>query len=277
MIIGDSMDKYIIGIDLDGTLLVDHKEISDFNKKVINKVRELGHKVVIATGRPSFGAMPFYKELKLDTPLIIDNGSSVISNNGEVIFESKMPLELLKRLFYENLDLIDSSFCNGKINGYIYNKNDIFREILISMNCSNFIEGPLDKILEEEVHSFMCIARPEKTDELVDRFNSYEGISARVWKGEVHIIEVYQSSLSKLTALKQAAEYLGINFENSIAFGDDVNDIEMIQGCSFGYALSNGVDIVKEIAYGVTKYPNDKNGVGMQLVEFFKLNIETII
>ncbi len=270
------MEKYIIGIDLDGTLLINHKEISELNKKVIKKVIEMGHKVVIATGRPSFGAMPFYRELALSTPLVVDNGSSVISTNGDAIFESKMPLDLLKKLFFENINLIKSSYCNGKVNGYIYNRNDIFRDILISMNYSNFVEGPLDEVLDEEVHSFMCIAKEGKTNELVSKFQSYDGISARVWKGETPIIEVYQSSLSKLTGLKHVAKYLNIDFKNSITFGDDVNDLEMLNGATYGFAMNNATDMIKQNAYSVTKYSNDDSGVGMQLAEFFNINIDSI-
>ncbi len=270
------MDKYIIGIDLDGTLLVEHKELSDLNKKIIKKVCELGHKVVIATGRPSFGAMPFYRELKLDTPLVVDNGSTVINNNGEHIFESRIPLVLLKKLFFENLDMIESSFCNGKATGYIYNRNKVFREILVSMNFSDFKEGPLDEILDEEVNSFMCLAKDGKTDALVKKFQSYDGINARVWKGETPIIEVYQSKLSKLTGLQFVAEHLGIDFKNSISFGDDVNDIEMLNGCTHGYAMVNASPIARDSAKKVTKYPNNDSGVGRQLAEFFNINIDSI-
>ncbi len=270
------MKKYIIGIDLDGTLLIEHKEISDLNKKIIKKVRELGHKVVIATGRPSFGAMPFYKELGLDTPLIVDNGSTIMSNNGEYIFESKISLDLLRKLFFENLDLIDSSYCNGKATGYIYNRSEIFRQILISMNFSTFVEGPLNEVLDEEVNSFMCLAKDGKTEELVKKFQSYDGINARVWKGDTPIIEVYQSKLSKLTALEYVAKYLGIDFENSIAFGDDVNDIEMLQGCTYGYAMLNASLPAKNCTNHMTKYPNDESGVGLQIAEFFNINIDSI-
>ncbi len=270
------MEKYIIGIDLDGTLLIEHREISDLNKKIIKKVRELGHIVVIATGRPSFGAMPFYRELNLDSPLIVDNGSTVLSSNGEHIFESRIPLDLLKKLFFENLDLIESSYCNGKATGYIYNRNEMFREILISMNYSDFVEGPLDEVLKEEVNSFMCIAKDGKTEELVKKFKSYDGINARVWKGDTPIIEVYQSTLSKLTALKLTAEHLKIDFKNSISFGDDVNDIEMLQGCTYGYAMANAAMAAKNSTTNITKYTNDKSGVGLQLAEFFNIDLDSI-
>ncbi len=270
------MEKYIIGIDLDGTLLIEHSRISDLTKKIIAKVIELGHKVVISTGRPSFGALPFYKELGLTTPLVVDNGSSVLDHNGETIFESKIPLDFLKKIFLDNIDLIEGSFCNGKVNGYIYNNVDIFKVILESMNCTSFVNGRLDEVLDEKVHSFMCIAKDGRSEELVERFKSYDGMSARVWQGEVPIIEVYQSSLSKLNALKKAAQSLEIDFKNSISFGDDINDLEMIKGTTYGFAMNNAIDLIKESAFGITKFPNDKDGVAMQLAEFFNIDVDTI-
>ncbi len=58
------MDKHLIALDLDGTLLKDDKTISDKTKKVISKAKEQGHVVMIATGRPFRSSEMYYHELE---------------------------------------------------------------------------------------------------------------------------------------------------------------------------------------------------------------------
>ena len=71
------MDKHLIALDLDGTLLRDDKTISDKTKKVISKAKEQGHVVMIATGRPFRSSEMYYHELNLDTPIVNFNGAFV--------------------------------------------------------------------------------------------------------------------------------------------------------------------------------------------------------
>ena len=63
-------EKHLIALDLDGTLLKDDKTISYKTKHVIQKAREAGHVVMIATGRPFRSSEMYYRELQLDTPIV---------------------------------------------------------------------------------------------------------------------------------------------------------------------------------------------------------------
>ena len=71
------MDKYLICLDLDGTLLTDEKKISPFTKQVLTTLKQDGHELMISTGRPYRATVPYYKELKLTTPVVNFNGAFV--------------------------------------------------------------------------------------------------------------------------------------------------------------------------------------------------------
>lgn len=71
------MEKHIIALDLDGTLLTDQKTISEKNLKTIQAAKEAGHIVVIATGRPHRGSKQYYAQMDLTTPMVNMNGAYV--------------------------------------------------------------------------------------------------------------------------------------------------------------------------------------------------------
>ena len=64
------MKKYLIALDLDGTLLPDLYSLTDYSKKIFNKLNELGHDIVITTGRPLRSSKFVYDAFNLKTPLI---------------------------------------------------------------------------------------------------------------------------------------------------------------------------------------------------------------
>lgn len=70
-------ERHLIALDLDGTLLKDDKTISPKTKTVLNKAREMGHVVMIATGRPFRSSELYYRELGLDTPIVNFNGAFI--------------------------------------------------------------------------------------------------------------------------------------------------------------------------------------------------------
>ena len=71
------MKPYLICLDLDGTLLNDNKEISDYTKQVLTTLKKQGHRIMIATGRPYRASQIYYHELNMDTPIVNFNGAYV--------------------------------------------------------------------------------------------------------------------------------------------------------------------------------------------------------
>lgn len=70
-------DQHLIALDLDGTLLTNEKTISPTTKRVLEKAKQEGHIVMIATGRPYRSSAMYYSELDLSTPIVNFNGALV--------------------------------------------------------------------------------------------------------------------------------------------------------------------------------------------------------
>lgn len=100
-----------------------------------------------------------------------------------------------------------------------------------------------------------------------------EVIDHRSWAAPWHVIEIVKSGLNKAVGLKKAADYFNIPSERIIAFGDEDNDLDMLEYAGHGIAMGNGIESVKNIANEVT-LSNEEDGVGVYLNDF--LNLKTL-
>ena len=78
--------------------------------------------------------------------------------------------------------------------------------------------------------------------------------------------------ISKYTALTYVADIYKIKNEHILAFGDGINDVEMIRDVGVGVAMKNGVDVVKAVAKHFTEYTNKEDGIANYLIDFFNLS-----
>src|SRR5699024_11285743 len=82
-----------------------------------------------------------------------------------------------------------------------------------------------------------------------------------------------KKGINKAVGVDYARSYLDIPQKNTIAFGDEDNDTEMLQYVEHGVAMKNGIDDIKAISKYVTKYNNNNNGIGHFLNDFFDLRL----
>ena len=90
------MEKYLIMSDLDGTLLNHKRKIPNKSIRYIRKLVKEGHYFIFSTGRPYQGCIQFYNKLKINCPLVCDNGGSIhFPNNHSKDIITSIPLELI--------------------------------------------------------------------------------------------------------------------------------------------------------------------------------------
>ena len=106
------MEKHLIALDLDGTLLNSNHEISNYTKQVLQKITDLGHLVCIATGRPYHSTIQYYKEMNMESPLITDNGGNIREPNNPKFTPvvDGIPTKVAHDLFNFSKDHIESAF-----------------------------------------------------------------------------------------------------------------------------------------------------------------------
>lgn len=265
---------YLIALDLDGTLLNDDKEITDRTKKVIKQAIKEGHKVVISTGRPYRASKTYYKELGLDTPIINFNGAFIHHplDPSWGVYHTPLDIETARSVI-RTCEAFQLKNIIAEVVDTVYIQNRVEETVnAFSMGEPEVHTGNLHDILVDSPTSILIHPFSEDVDLMRSALEKYhaEVIEHRVWAAPWHIIEIVRKGLSKAEGLKRVSKYYHIPQERIIAFGDEDNDLEMIDYAGQGIAMGNAIDELKNIAYAVTK-SNEENGIAIYLEDALSL------
>lgn len=269
-------EKYIIALDLDGTLLTDDKKISNRTKQVLKKAQEKGHFICIATGRPYRASIQYYNELKLSTPIINFNGafihhpydSSFGTHHTTLDLKTaKVIIDTCEAFQVQNImvEIIDDY--------YLRYFDEVFIETFtLGQNPVDY--GNLQTLLTEDPTTILVHPQEHHVDELFALLKDAhaEIIQQRVWQAPWNIIEIVRKGLNKAVGLQKIANYYNIPRERIIAFGDEENDLEMIEFAGIGVAMSNGINELKNIANAVTK-SNEEDGIALFLEDILNIKL----
>lgn len=272
------MDKHLICLDLDGTLLTDEKNISPYTKKVLTTLKQQGHELMISTGRPYRASVPYYKELKMTTPVVNFNGAFVHhpTDFDFQIMHETLDKEVTKEIAKKVPELnIKNIVAEIKDNIYIHYHDSVLFDAF-TMGNPKISVGELQDTVTEDVTSILVQAEesemPHIRKTLDDLFA--EVIEQRRWGAPYPVLEIIKKGINKAVGVNYAREYLGIPQSRTIAFGDEDNDTEMLQYVEHGVAMKNGIDDIKNVSKYITEYNNNNDGIGHFLNEFFDLRLK---
>lgn len=264
------MKRHIIAIDLDGTTLTRKKTILPRTKTAIELIRQQGHKVIIATGRPPRSSVNYYRELGLEHPMVNFNGALIHDpEHPERDIHFPMDRDVV-------LDIVQECRRFGVHNVMVEMKDSFYAEKvdeLISFlgdGTEPHGVGPIESYILEHPTSILIHTAKENITPLRQTLNQkYEGLVAhRYWSAPYHVIEVVKAGISKATGLQILADRMGFAKEDVIAFGDEENDLEMIEWAGLGVAMGNANPMLKQIADVITD-TNESNGIALQLEKLF--------
>lgn len=254
----------LIAIDMDGTLLNEKKHIDKAEKEAIHEAIEAGIKIVLCTGRPLYGILPFYEELGLSE---LDSEGYVILNNGCSIHKTK-DWKLIDQVNFTSDDIeylykfsesydINFTLVNDT---YYFNIGRKPTDELIK--DAGFVFSDITDISLEEAksgkHKIMKIMFLGDPEIMADFQEKNEDIIKSKYSGvlsQSYVYEVFPKDNNKGTGLKKLAEKLGIKQEEVMAIGDGNNDIEMFEYANYSVAMKNATELAKKAA----KYETDSN------------------
>lgn len=261
--------KYkLLVLDVDGTLLNDEREISKRTLAALLKVQQMGVRIVLASGRPTYGLMPLAKTLELGNYggfVLSYNGCQIIkAQNGEILFERRINPEMLPYLEKK-----------ARKNGFaIFTYHD---DTLITDSPDNeYIknEALLNnlKIIKEDEFSTAIDFAPCKCMLVSDKEKALIGLEQHwekrlagtldAFRSEPYFLEVVPCGVNKANTLGALLEHLGVTREEVIAVGDGVYDVTMLQLAGMGVAMGHSQDSVKVCADYVTA-SNEEDGVAL--------------
>ena len=261
--------KYkLLVLDVDGTLLNDEREISKRTLAALLKVQQMGVRIVLASGRPTYGLMPLAKTLELGDYggfVLSYNGCQIIkAQNGEILFERRINPEMLPYLEKK-----------ARKNGFaIFTYHD---DTLITDSPDNeYIknEALLNnlKIIREDEFSTAIDFAPCKCMLVSDKEKALIGLEQHwekrlagtldAFRSEPYFLEVVPCGVNKANTLGALLEHLGVTREEVIAVGDGVCDVTMLQLAGMGVAMGHSQDSVKVCADYVTA-SNEEDGAAL--------------
>ena len=273
------MDKHLICLDLDGTLLTDEKKISPYTKDVLTTLKQQGHELMISTGRPYRASVPYYKELKMTTPVVNFNGAFV-HHPTDFNFVNKhetLDLDVTRAIAKKVPELnIKNIVAEVKDNIYIHYHDSVLFDAF-KMGDPKISVGNLYDTLNEDVTSILVQAEESEMAHIRQTLDELfaEVIEQRRWGAPYPVLEIIKKGINKAIGVDYARDFLNIPQSRTIAFGDEDNDTEMLQYVEHGVAMKNATDDIRGISKYITEKNNNNDGIGHFLNEFFDLGMKS--
>ena len=268
-------NKYLIAIDIDGTLLNKNKKISFITKHYLRKLSKKGHIVVLASGRPFHSLERYYKELKLTGPVICYNGLLAFNPNDKDFKRfgdpyTKEEIKGLKELFFPEYS---KNYMLQSEKGLYFDRFDKYLAYYFGKNDISIYENSnLDKI-DEEIWTIIFDSNDkEQNKTILEKVKQFKNLSVRFWTND-HYYEVFKYGYDKSNALSYLMNYFNIDRNHVIAFGDADNDVSMFSVAGISVCMSNSKS--KEAlskASLVSLKDNNHNGIYHSLKYIFKTN-----
>lgn len=273
-----------ICLDLDGTLLNDDKIINEKTIETLKRTYLRGVKIIIATGRQYSVAKEMLSCFEFPLFIIYSNGAGVrLSTSDEHFFYHYLQaplyadvMQLAKDLplgIMINVDCFktgpDMFWFAGKHDKYIkaYARNNSIRAKLLS-DLSILPDKALSLVFIGLISDLLLLEDKVQRNNLECNFHTMKN------SGTMSLFEIMHFSGEKGCALRRLAKYLRLDIRNIVSFGDDTNDIGMLNDSGLSFAMKNGIEEVKIISNKITDKDNNHDGVAVELNKLLSLGME---
>ena len=268
--------KYnLIERDLVGTLTNSKKEFSSRIRETLIRIQEQGIRLVLASGRPTYGIVPLANELRMNEFggfILSYNGGEIINwESKEMMYENVLPNEVVPVLYecartnhlsiltYDGAEIVTENSLDPYVQKEAFlNKmairetNDFLNDIILPV-AKCLIVGDAGKLIP--VDSELCIRLQGKIN---------------VFRSEPYFLELVPQGIDKALSLSVLLENIGMTREEVIAIGDGYNDLSMIKFAGMGVAMGNAQEPVKKAADYIT-LTNDEDGVAEAIERIFNV------
>ena len=271
----EKVNYRMIVLDLDGTLTNSKKQITPNTRETLIRAQQQGIKVVLASGRPTYGIAPIAEQLELAT-----FGGYILAYNGGEIIDWKTRTVLHAQVL--DTEVIPYMYECAKNNGFAivtYRDNYVITEtpddeyvqkeailnVMQTLKVDNFLE-----YIDFPVPKCLIVGEAERLHQLEKQMHEQLRETNEVYRSEPYFLELVPKGIDKAQSLAVLLDKVGILREEVVACGDGFNDLSMIRYAGLGVAMQNAQLVVREAADFIT-LSNDEDGVA-HVVERFMLS-----
>jgi Cof subfamily protein (haloacid dehalogenase superfamily) len=247
-------DRYrLIVFDLDGTLVDENLNTTQEDLEGIRKARQRGLAVTLATGRTFRSALPYIRKLGVALPLILCNGAAIVDpEKGEILFQQMLPAAEVLRLVEKAAEAdLDCLLYTDPLSDYptVSSLTPLLSDFILleGLHCVEL------NILSEIIRRHPPIKVQIVGGDEEKLIGFQRGIAGElpglsVLKVQSDYLEVVPAEVSKGSALHRLSRLLSIPLSQIAAFGDSVNDRELLAAAGVGIAMADASEELKEAA-----------------------------
>ncbi|WP_164995913.1 Cof-type HAD-IIB family hydrolase [Miniphocaeibacter massiliensis] len=247
------MVKMIV-MDLDCSLFRDDKSISDFTLKTLSKYQSNGFKVAYATARGSSVKvmLPDYNF----SGYVLMNGAAAF-NGDSYVYKKRVSMDIARDI------LLKSSSYGLKTAAVTGDKH--FADFDVNKEWGNIKNYEIVDFsnLEEDVEKLYMVVSGNEDVKFLESLIP-EGLYMTVSRD--NLAQIMNEEATKFKAISKLADFWNIDVSEVVAFGDDLNDLDMLKNCGVGVAMENALDEVKKVADYICG-SNENDGIANWLIE----------
>lgn len=264
----------LIVSDFDGTLVRHDGEIGAENKREIANYRANGGAFALSTGRMPSGILSRAKELGLSGLVSCCQGAVILDiDSKEIVLEGRMPLDVSVAVC-EKMEQMGLHIHVYDLWEYYSNMDDEalkYYEKVVGSKAVVVLDKPISQFVKEKgigAYKILAMVRPQDNQRVMEELakENFEGCA--LTRSADVLVEVVNGRYSKGTAVEFLAKYYGVPIEKTIAVGDQLNDMPMIEAAGLGVAVNNADDGLKEKADYVCQATNEEDAIAQIIKEF---------
>ncbi len=253
-------DIRLVALDLDGTLLDDDKKIPSSTIAVIHEIQARGVQVTLASSRPFCAVVPYARQLRIGLPLIAHSGAYIADvKKNNILLRKTLAIhafkEIVRRL--QEQEYYTKVYCDDVL--FVQEETSETLAYAQTFNVAYQAVGRYGLTKLPEPIRMAVFDEPERIrniDQLIMPWREHFSIAADTACG----LEIVDAAVNKGKAMELLGDRLGISMANTLAIGNEGNDLGMIQKSGIGIAMENACSELKQIATAITK-SNNQRGV----------------
>lgn len=269
-------DIKLVVFDIDGTLIDDDRKLISENIEAIKKLKALGIRVVLNSGR-TFNAMWKVRQaldlMGFDDYSICGTGAFVRRNaDGKALISNPLGKadyeKVLALLGDEDVQVSVHTKNYLYLNEEVPNRGFLEDQAQVGLAWMKFEKF---EDIEDGISRIAIAGEPYVLDSIYEKYGQVLKKDYKLMRNEVHIMEVLNKNAGKSETLKKLCEKLAVRADELMYFGDGINDVKSLDFAGVGIAMGSGKDEAKDVATYVIG-SNNEPSIAKFLEEYFCLN-----